>query len=314
MEDNKKRPNLMLDPVKFKAAIYDNAASEDAGFSNYSYWRSTIRTFFKSKAVIVLVTLVVFLIVMSVVYPIVSDVDPTAVVRKPLEWNKRPSKDHWFGTDQLGRDIWARAWYGTRNSFLLGFAIACSDVGFGMIAGAIWGYNKKLDPFFIELYNIMTNIPSTVYLVLLAYIMNPSWFTLFISMATRGWIVEARFFRNRILSIRDSEYNIASKCLGTPMRRIATRNIIPHIISLIIMEAALCIPYSIGSEVFMGFVGVGMPVDAISLGNIVNHGRESFSTHPYQMLCPTAILCIITVAFYVIGNKFADASDPRNHV
>ena len=314
MEDNKKRPNLMLDPVKFKAAIYDNAASEDAGFSNYSYWRSTIRTFFKSKAVIVLVTLVVFLIVMSVVYPIVSDVDPTAVVRKPLEWNKRPSKDHWFGTDQLGRDIWARAWYGTRNSFLLGFAIACSDVGFGMIAGALWGYNKKLDPFFIELYNIMTNIPSTVYLVLLAYIMNTSWFTLFISMATRGWIVEARFFRNRILSIRDSEYNIASKCLGTPMRRIATRNIIPHIISLIIMEAALCIPYSIGSEVFMGFVGVGMPVDAISLGNIVNHGRESFSTHPYQMLCPTAILCIITVAFYVIGNKFADASDPRNHV
>jgi len=314
MEENKKRPNLMLDPVKFKAAIYDNAASEDVGFSNYSYWRSTIRTFFKSKAVIVLVTLVVLLIIMSVVYPIVSDVDPTAVVRRPLEWNKRPSKDHWFGTDQLGRDIWARAWYGTRNSFLLGFAIACSDVGFGMIAGAIWGYNKKLDPFFIELYNIMTNIPSTVYLVLLAYIMNTSWFTLFISMATRGWIVEARFFRNRILSIRDSEYNIASKCLGTPMRRIATRNIIPHIISLIIMEAALCIPYSIGSEVFMGFVGVGMPVDAISLGNIVNHGRESFSTHPYQMLCPTAILCIITVAFYVIGNKFADASDPRNHV
>ena len=98
------------------------------------------------------------------------------------------------------------------------------------------------------------------------------------------------------------------------MRRIATRNIIPHIISLIIMEAALCIPYSIGSEVFMGFVGVGMPVDAISLGNIVNQGRESFSVHPYQMLCPTAILCIITVAFYVIGNKFADASDPRNHV
>ena len=262
----------------------------------------------------VLVTLVVLLIVMSVVYPIVSDVDPAAVVRLPLEWNKRPSKEHWFGTDQLGRDIWARAWYGTRNSFLLGFAIACSDVGFGMIAGAIWGYNKKLDPFFIELYNIMTNIPSPVYLVLLAYIMNTSWFTLFISMATRGWIVEARFFRNRILSIRDSEYNIASKCLGTPMRRIATRNIIPHIISLIIMEAALCIPYSIGSEVFMGFVGVGMPVDAISLGNIVNHGRESFSSHPYQMLCPTAILCIITVAFYVIGNKFADASDPRNHV
>jgi len=271
------------------------------------------RRFFKSK----LATLgfILFLIVLFfAVFANLFGSYEEAITQDVMNKLKTPSAEHWFGTDQLGRDIWARAWYGTRNSFLLGFAIACSDVGFGMIAGAIWGYNKKLDPFFIELYNIMTNIPSTVYLVLLAYIMNTSWFTLFISMATRGWIVEARFFRNRILSIRDSEYNIASKCLGTPMRRIATRNIIPHIISLIIMEAALCIPYSIGSEVFMGFVGVGMPVDAISLGNIVNHGRESFSTHPYQMLCPTAILCIITVAFYVIGNKFADASDPRNHV
>lgn len=312
--EQEKRPNAVLNPLKFRAAVYDQIRSEEAGFSNYSYWRSTLRTFFKSKVVVLLVGVVIFLILMSVFYPIFSDVDPTKVSRLPLEWNLRPSREHWFGTDTLGRDIWARAWYGVRNSFLLGFAIACSDVGFGTIAGALWGYNKKLDPFMIELYNIMTNIPSTVYLVLLAYIMNTSYLTLFISMASRGWIVEARFFRNRILSLRDSEYNIASKCLGTPMRRIAFRNIIPHIISLIIMEAALCIPYSIGAEVFMGFVGVGMPVDAITLGNIVNQGRASFTLHPYQMLLPSGILCLITVAFYVIGNKFADASDPRNHV
>lgn len=308
------RPDAVLNPLKFRAAVFDNMSSEDMGFSNYSYWRSTFRTFFKNKAVVVLVALVLGMILMSVFYPIFSSIDPSKVSLMPLEWNIRPNAKHWFGTDTLGRDIWARAWYGCRNSFLLGFCIALSDVGFGMIAGALWGYNKKLDPFMVELYNIMTNIPSTVYLVLLAYIMNTSFLTLFISMASRGWIVEARFFRNRILSIRDSEYNIASRCLGTPMRRIAAKNIIPHIISIIIMEAALCIPYSIGSEVFMGFVGVGMPVDAITLGNIVNQGRESFTLHPYQMLLPTALLCIITVAFYVIGNKFADASDPRNHV
>jgi len=260
------------------------------------------------------VILIVAIIVMGFVYPMVSDIDPNKVSLKRKEWNQRPSWEHWFGTDQLGRDIWTRAWYGVRNSFMLAFCIALSDVGIGMIVGAIWGYNKKLDPIMIEIYNVITNIPSTVYLVLLAYIMNTSYLTLFISMASRGWIVEARFFRNRILSIRDSEYNLASRCLGTPMRRIATKNIIPHIISLIIMEAALCIPYSIGSEVFLGFVGVGLPVEAITLGNIVNQGRASFTLHPYQMLLPTIILCIITVAFYVIGNKFADASDPRNHV
>ena len=310
-----KTENRALNPLKFRAAVFDNMLSEDAGYSNYSYWRSTIRTFFKNKAVLVLVILIALIIVMGFVYPMVSPVkDPNKASLFPLTWNQRPSAEHWFGTDQLGRDIFTRAWYGVRNSFLLAFCIALSDVGIGMIVGAIWGYNKKLDPIMIEIYNVITNIPSTVYLVLLAYIMNTSYLTLFISMASRGWIVEARFFRNRILSIRDSEYNVASRCLGTPMRRIATKNIIPHIISLIIMEAALCIPYSIGSEVFLGFVGVGLPVDAITLGNIVNQGRASFTLHPYQMLLPTIILCIITVAFYVIGNKFADASDPRNHV
>ena len=308
------KKQIILDPDKFRGAVFDNLASEDTGYSNYSYWRSTFRTFFKSKTVCLLVALVSAIILMSFLYPIFSDTDPTKISLMFLDWNQKPSAEHWFGTDQLGRDIWARAWYGARNSFLLGFCIALSDVGIGMIVGSLWGYNRKLDPFMIELYNVMTNIPSTVYLVLLAYIMNTSYLTLFISMASRGWIVEARFFRNRILSIRDSEYNIASKCLGSSIWRIVTKNIIPQIISLIIMEAALCIPYSIGNEVFLGFVGVGMPVDAITLGNIVNLGRASFTQHPYQMLLPAGILCIITIAFYMIGNKFADASDPRNHV
>lgn len=314
MESMKNNTQKTLNPLKFRAAVFDNMLSEDAGYSNYSYWRSTIRTFFKSKAVLALVILISAIILMSFIYPIVSDVDPNEVSYFRKDRNQPPSAEHWFGTDNAGSDIWARSWYGVRNSFLLALCIAISDVGIGMIVGAIWGYNKKLDPIMIEIYNVITNVPSTVYLVLLAYIMNTSYLTLFISMASRGWIVEARFFRNRILSIRDSEYNVASRCLGTPMRRIATKNIIPHIISLIIMEAALCIPYSIGSEVFLGFVGVGLPVDAITLGNIVNQGRASFTSYPYQMLLPTIILCIITVAFYVIGNKFADASDPRNHV
>ena len=308
------KKDIILNPEKFRAAVFDHMASEDTGYSNYSYWKSTFRTFFKSKAVCLLFALVVSIILMSFLYPVFSKTDPTKISLMFLDWNRKPSASHWFGTDQLGRDIWARAWYGARNSFLLGFCIALSDVGIGMIVGSLWGYNRKLDPIMIEIYNVMTNIPSTVYLVLLAYIMNTSYLTLFISMASRGWIVEARFFRNRILSIRDSEYNIASKCLGSSIWRIVTKNIIPQIISLIIMEAALCIPYSIGSEVFLGFVGVGMPVDAITLGNIVNLGRSSFTQHPYQMLLPAAILCIITIAFYMIGNKFADASDPRNHV
>ena len=132
---NEKR---VLNPLKFRAAVFDQMNSEDIGYSNYSYWKSTLRTFFKNKAVLLLVILIAAIIVMSFVYPIVSPVDPNEVSLFPLTWNQRPSAEHWFGTDTLGRDIWTRAWYGVRNSFILAFCIALSDVGIGMIVGAIF--------------------------------------------------------------------------------------------------------------------------------------------------------------------------------
>ena len=144
MED--KNTSRILNPMKFRAAAFDHMQSENAGYSNYSYWKSTIRTFFKNKAVLLLTIVIIGIIIMSFVYPILSPIDPNEVSLFPMTWNKRPSADHWFGTDALGRDIWTRAWYGVRNSFLLAFAIALSDVGIGMIVGAVWGYNKKLDP------------------------------------------------------------------------------------------------------------------------------------------------------------------------
>ncbi|MDO4799786.1 MAG: ABC transporter permease, partial [Bacillota bacterium] len=192
--------------------------------------------------------------------------------------------------------------------------IALVEVGVGSFVGAIWGYVKKVDTVMLEVYNIVTNIPSTVYLVLLSYIMKPSVFTIVFALASRGWISEAKFMRNKILTLRESEYNIASKSLGTPLMRVVSRNILPHLISLIIMEAALTIPYSIGSEVFLGFIGLGLPQDMVTLGNMVNQGRANFMLYPSQMIFPSLVLCVITVSFYLLGTRFADASDPRNHV
>lgn len=288
--------------------------SEKGGYSNYSYWKSTFRTFFKSKISIFLVILITSLVLFSFLYPVFSDVDPTQISLDMDKWNNKPNSENWFGTDDLGRDIWARTWYGTRNSLILAIVIAIVEVGVGSIVGAFWGYIKKMDSVMIELYNIITNIPSTVYLILLSYIMKPGFLTIVIALASRGWISEAKFMRNKILTLRESEYNIASKCLGTPITRIVSKNIIPHLISLIIMDAALTIPYSIGSEVFLGFINLGLPLDTITLGNMVNQGRANFMLYPYQMLYPTIVLCLITVSFYLLGNRFADASDPKNHV
>ncbi len=298
----------------FTKAEFHEERIEETGYSNYSYWRSTIRTFFKSKLTIAMVTVVVALISFTVLYTLFSKVDPYAVQTNYANWNNPPSAEHIFGTDGVGQDIWARVWHGTRTSLMLAGLVALFEVGIGVIVGAIWGYNRKLDTIMFGIYNTITNIPSTIYLVLIAYIIRPSIMTVVIALVSSGWISEARWFRNRILALREADYNAASRCLMTPMRRIVLKNIVPHIMSLIIMDAALTIPYSIGSEVFLSYIGLGIPAEMVTLGNLVNQSRSAFLVYPFQMLFPTAILCVITVSFYIIGNRFADASDPRNHV
>ena len=298
----------------FTRAEFHEELSEDTGFSNYSYWRSTFRTFFKSTVVKVILAIMAVLIAYTLIYPMITDRDPYEVSLSALDWNLPPSAEHPFGTDGVGRDIWARVWFGTRTSFLLAIAVAFFQVGLGVIIGAIWGFYRKLDTLMFAIYNTLTNVPSTIYLVLIAYVMKPSIITIIIALVATGWISEARWFRSRILALREADYNIASVCLKTPPSRIISRNVVPYLVSLIIMDVALTIPSSIGSEVFLSFIGVGLPADLCTLGNLVNQGRSAFLVYPYQMIFPTLILCVITVSFYIIGNKFADASDPRNHV
>lgn len=298
----------------FEAAPFNPDAAEDIGYANYSYWRSTFRTFIRSPLIKIILVVVASVILFTFVYPLIVEMDPNAVSLNRKEWNLPPGSGHPFGTDGVGRDIWARVWYGARLSFTLAIVVSVVELGIGLILGSIWGFNKRTDPVFFAIYNTITNIPSAIYMVLMAYIMSPNFVTIVIALLGTGWISEARWFRNRILNQREADYNMASRCLRTPMRRIITRNIIPHIMSLVIMSAALSIPATIGSEVFLSFIGVGIPSDWVTLGNLVDQSRGSILTYPYQLLFPSLILCVITVSFYVLGNRFADSSDPKNHL
>ena len=306
----------------FEKAEFNEKEAENIGYSNYSYWKSTFRTFFKSKLSRILLGIMILFVAFSFIYPFAvelmpdfenSYLNPNYAMADSITWNLPPSSEHWFGTDSIGRDMWSRTWYGTRTSILLGIVIALIDVTLGTLAGAVWGYVRKVDRFMTELYNIATNIPQTVYLVLFTYILRPSFWTIVFAMCLTGWLSVARFIRNKVISIRESEYNIASQCLGTPLSRIIIKNIVPHLVSIIIMQVALTIPYSIGSEVFLSYINLGLPLDIVSLGNLVSVGKNNFEVYPFQLIYPTVILSFITVSFYIVGNRFADASDPRNH-
>ena len=220
-----------------------------------------------------------------------------------------------FGTNSVGQDLWAQVWSGTRTSLFIGFSVAVIEAIIGIFVGVLWGYVRKLDRLLTEVYNVVDNIPTTIVLILIAYVMRPGVGTLIFAMSLTGWVGMARFIRNQIIIIRDRDYNLASRCLGTGTMRIIARNLLPYLVSVITLRMALAVPGAIGNEVFITYIGLGLPVSIPSLGNLINAGRTLISTsQSYQLVFPTIVLSIITISFYIIGNAFADAADPKNHL
>jgi ABC-type dipeptide/oligopeptide/nickel transport system permease subunit len=220
----------------------------------------------------------------------------------------------WFGTNLIGQDLWSLVWSGTRTSLFIGFMVALVEAGIGILIGIIWGYVRRLDRIMTEVYNVIDNIPTTIVLILISYIMRPSVKTLIFAMCLTSWVGMARFVRNQIVIIRDRDYNLASRCLGTKLPRVIMRNLLPYLVSVIMLRMALAIPSAIGSEVFITYIGLGLPVSVPSLGNLINEGRKLLSTsQSYQLVFPTIVLSVITISFYMIGNTFADSADPKNH-
>lgn len=323
LEDRELSPEEIaaLPASLFERAEYNERSAEITGYSNYSYWRSTVRMFLKNRAALIMLIIIVVLLAFTIIQPYLpNQYDPNFINNDPETgmqlMNKAPCAQFWFGTNNIGQDLWARLWAGTRTSLLIGFAVALIRGLVGVVMGLLWGYVRQLDFFFTELYNIVDNIPSTIILILASYVLRPGVNTMIIAMCVTGWLGIARFVRNQVLIIRDRDFNRASRCLGTPMHRIIVKNLLPHMVSVIMLQMALTIPGAIGSEVFLTYIGLGLPVSLPSLGNLVETGRGLMMSPQlrYQLIFPAAVLSVITICFYMIGNAFADAADPKNHL
>ncbi len=245
-----------------------------------------------------------------------SEDGKSAVTNEAVQLRILPSEMPFiFGTNNTGQDLWSLVWSGTRTSLFIGFMVALVEAFVGILVGVLWGYVRQLDRIMTEIYNVVDNIPTTIVLILFSYIMRPGISTLIFAMCLTSWVGMARFIRNQIVIIRDRDYNLASRCLGTSTFRIISKNLLPYLVSVIMLRMALAIPYAIGSEVFITYIGLGLPVSLPSLGNLINIGRKLVSTsQSYQLIFPTIVLSIVTISFYIIGNAFADAADPKNHV
>lgn len=282
----------------------------------YSYWKSVFRNFLKSKVAILMLIISIFIVVMSIVVPLVTGYDHAQVadVNDFSTHFLSPSLDHWFGTDHIGRDLFQGVWTGTRNSLFISILATVITVGIGLVVGAFWGYSKKMDLVMLELYNIISNVPFTLLVMVILYVLGSGIAQLIFALSCTTWLSVAYFIRIQVMIIRDREYNLASRCLGTPMRKIVLHNIFPFLISVIMTQTSRMVPANISFEVFLSFLGIGLSRETASLGSMIQEFSVHMNSAPYMFWLPVLVSALISISLYMVGQTLSDASDPRTHM
>ena len=255
----------------------------------------------------------ILLFVFTFVSPMISKYDVNDLRIDSSKMFQAPNAEYWFGTDSMGRDYWSQVWDATRTSIELAVMVALGQIIAGVIIGLLWGYVRWLDRPLTELYNLIDNIPTIIYMTLIALMVGKTTLVMGVTMIAFGWLATARNVRNLVFMYRDREYNLASRCLGTKLTRILAKNIFPYMVSVVVLRLALAIPGTIAYETTLTYLGL-MDITKPSLGLLLRDARSFFLDYPYILIFPAAIVSIISITFYLVGNAFSDACDPRNHV
>ena len=313
----------LSDEELFSHVDINDLDSEKITAPRYSYWHSVFRVFFKKKINIIVLALLGVIVLMSYLYPLFVDFDKYGNILDSTTKHLSPAKAmsqlgagiHWIlGTGASGQSTFDAIWYGSRISISLAFVCAAINMTVGVIVGAIWGFSKKLDLFMIEIYNIVANVPYILVISVLVMLFTPSFWVMVLAFTITGWVTIAYFIRTQVIIIRDREYNLASKCLGTSTPKIALKNILPFMTSVIVTLLATEIPSYIGMEVFLAYIGLGL--SDRSLGRLIYESQNAMVTPgwEFEFWSPVVVAAIISVVLYVVGQNIGDASDPRTHM
>ena len=300
----------------FEFAAFDELESEHIAAPRYSYWKSVWRTFFKSKFTVAVSILMIALVLFALIQPLFSGYDPKVapnINNADMKFLK-PSAEHLFGTDNIGNEVFDAVWAGARNSIIVSFVCTGINMVVGVLIGALWGFSKRMDKWMIEVYNVIANIPFLLLAMILSYVLGAGMRSLIITMTCTGWIYVAYFIRTQVMIIRDREYNLASKCLGTSTWTIITKNILPYLVSVIMTYIAREIPSVISYEVFLSYLGLGLGTTRASLGRMISMYTSFMKGYPHLFWIPVSVVAIISISLYIVGQKLADATDPRTHM
>ena len=310
----------------------------DANYASQSYWKGVFTHFFKNRRAVAGLVIVTLIILLSIFGPVMNSFGYRDIVQYRNEKNKRvvakgippqiPAlhrlltgqelEGHFaeytflFGTDDLGRDLWTRTWYGARVSLIIAFVTIIIDMIIGMSYGLISGYfGGATDNIMQRFVEIANSVPRLVIVSVLAIFMPKGMALVIVALLLTEWIGMSKIARAEMLKIKEQEYVLASRTLGANNRHIIFKEILPNTIGPIITQVMFSIPTAIFTEAFLSFVGVGIVLPQCSVGTLIEDGFNNITTLPYQILPPIIVLALLMLGFNFIGDGLREALAPK---
>lgn len=258
--------------------------------------------------------LVAVFILFALFAPWIAPRDP-ASINLPSRLQS-PSTSHWFGTDELGRDILSRVIYGARISMLVGGSVVAGSLLLGLIFGSIAGYyGGYADRFFnVIVMNAFLSFPGILLAIAFVAFVGQGIVNLILALCIGGWVGYARLVRAQVLAVREKEFVEAARALGASDLRIIVRHILPNIIQPVIVQAAIGMAGAVLAEATLSFLGLGVPPPTASWGSMLADGRSHLFDAPHLVLFPAAAVMLAVLSFNFIGDALRDYMDPRSRI
>ena len=299
-----------LTPEMFEPVEVDVNEGERLAGPPSSFWKDAWRRLKTNYVALASLAIILLIIAAAYIGPLISGY---GAAEQNLDVAMQGSSgQHWFGTDNFGRDMFTRVWQGTQISLYIGFLAAFIDIGIGIGYGAISAYyGGRVDSVLQRIIEILSGIPNLIFVILVMIILQPGIITITFALVITGWVGMARLVRGQVMQLKQEEFFLAARSLGAGTRRLIWKHLIPNIVAIAIINLMFTIPNAIFFEAFLSFIGLGISVPDASLGSLISDGYQYLQGNSYLLWYPAAILCLLMISFNLLADGLRDALDPR---
>lgn len=296
-------------PERFKVVGARTNEADTLNKKQVSFWQEVMYRFSHNKLALIGLIILAFVAIMAIFAPMFSS---WSYEENTGLYNTAPSATHWFGTDDLARDLFVRVWQGARISLFIGLAAAIIDLIIGVLWGSISGLlGGRVDNIMMRIADVLTAIPYLLVVIILLVVMEKGLIPMIIALSITGWVNMARIVRAEVLSIKNREYVMAAQTLGANTWHLIKRHLIPNAMGAILVTMTLTIPGAIFTESFLSYIGLGVQQPMSSWGTMASEGNKAIQSAPWRLIFPALFISLTIFAFNAVGDGLRDALDPK---